>query len=385
MIVIYKTFKYRIYPSKEQIKRLCEWMSVSRFLWNLALEQRLAGWKRLVGEKIFPSSFSQGVELTELRKDYDWIRDVPRHILVSILDNLDKSWKRFFSGISEVPRWKNKSSSHCCLKEFDSIAFALRDKGLKFPKLGLIPIRLHRPLEGRPKSCTIKKDGNQWFACVQCEIEIPEPIKRTEPVVGLDRGITHFLATSDGRLVDNPKHLEKSLARLARAQRRFSRRRKGSKRREKAKLRVAKIHQKIRRQREHTLHVESHRLAKSHGVVVIEDLNVAGMIRSKLSRHIADVGWSKFATFLKYKLEWSGGELVKVPAQYSSQTCFACKAVDKASRRGNSFECTSCGNKDHADLNAAKVIKSRANRSALIVEGNSMESLRSDKLRLHDV
>jgi len=144
---------------------------------------------------------------------------------------------------------------------------------------------------------------------------------------------------------------------------------KGSKNREKAKVRVMRLQRKTRRQREHFLHVESARLAKSHGTVVIEKLNVAGMIRSRLARSIADAGWSMFADMLRYKLAWSGGQLVEVPAHYSSQTCFACGVVDAKSRHGERFCCTACGNTDHADLNAAKVLKNRANRSVLPGEG----------------
>jgi putative transposase len=125
----------------------------------------------------------------------------------------------------------------------------------------------------------------------------------------------------------------------------------------------------VRRQREHVLHVESSRLAKSHGVVVIEKLNVEGMIQGHLSRSIADAGWSRFAEMLRYKLAWSGGTLVEVPAAYSSQTCSACGHVDAASRHGERFFCTGCGYADHADLNAAKVLKTRANRSGLPVDG----------------
>jgi putative transposase len=217
-----------------------------------------------------------------------------------------------------------------------------------------------------------------------CEINIVEPEKRTEPVIALDRGITNLLADSDGKLVPNPKHLEKTLARLARAQRVASRRKKGSKNRKKANARVARIHRKVRRQREHLLHQLSHDYSKSHGTVVIEKLNVSGMIKNPhLARHITGASWSKLAEMLRYKLLWSGGQLVEVPAAYSSQTCFACEHINADSRHGERFCCTSCGYLDHSDLNAAKVLKTRANRSCLPVEGRVLETpLRSRKLKM---
>jgi putative transposase len=188
-----------------------------------------------------------------------------------------------------------------------------------------------------------------------------------------------MLADSEGKLTENPKFYERAMKRLAHAQRIVSRRKKGSKNREKAKLLVMRLQRKTRRQREHFLHVESSRLAKNNGVVVIEKLNVAGMIRGRLSRSIADAGWSMFAQMLRYKLEWSGGSLVEVPAAYSSQTCSACGCVDTLSRRGERFCCTGCDYVDHADLNAAKVLKTRANRPGKPAEGTPPESTRRSR------
>jgi putative transposase len=247
---------------------------------------------------------------------------------------------------------------------------------LKFPKIGTLRVVAHRKLEGVPRVCTLRRDGDQWFACITCELNVPEPAPRTEPIIGIDRGITFTLADSDGRLTSNPKHFERTLTRLAKAQRVVARRKKGSKNREKAKLRVMRLHRKVRRQREHFLHVESTRLAKSHGVVVIEKLNVAGMKRSNLGRSIAGAGWSRFASMLSYKLRWSGGTLVEVPAAYSSQTCSACGCIDAASRCGERFRCATCHHEDHADLNAAKVIKTRASRSGLPAEVAGLGAVR---------
>lgn len=230
-----------------------------------------------------------------------------------------------------------------------------------FPKLGEVRAVLHRPTQGVPKRCTISREVDQWFVSIQCEQEIPEPEVRTGPVVAIDRGVTNLLADSDGVLVPNPKHLDATLKRLARAQRVVSRRKKGSRRRERAKLRVATLHRKVRRQRRHVLHVLSARYAKSHGVVVLEKLNVAGMVRGGLGRQINGAGWSSFSQMLRYKLEATGGTLVEVPAHYSSQTCTVCGVVEAASRSGEVFSCVTCGHRAHADLHAAQVLLSRRN------------------------
>ena len=189
---------------------------------------------------------------------------------------------------------------------------------------------------------------------------MPHPEIRTGPVVAIDRGITHLLADSDGELVANPQRLEQSLKKLRRAQRVVARRKKGSRRRERAKIRVAKIHRKIRRQRTHVLHELSSRYAKSHGVVVLENLNIAGMVkgtrppyRGRRMGHLLHDA--------PLQAGGHGGQLVEVPAHYSSQTCPACDVVDAASRDGERFCCVACGHTAHADLNAAIVLLSRRN------------------------
>jgi putative transposase len=375
----FKAFRFRVYPTPAQAARLEAWERSLRWLWNLALEQRKAGLSRPLGERVLPTYYDQNRELTELRAVAPWLAEVPRNVCCQLLVELDKAWQRCFKRIARAPRWKRRGRDSLGLCEPHPKIWRLDEAGVRFPKLGTLRTVQHRPIEGKPKTCTLKRDGDQWFAILLCELDVPEPTRRTAPVVAIDRGITHLLADSDGRLVDNPRHLARSLARLARAQRTLARRQKGSYRRTKAVRRVMRLHRKVRRQRDHRLHELSAAYAKSHGVVVIEQLNVAGLVRSTLARQIADAGWSRFAELLRYKLAWSGGTLLEVPAAYSSQTCSACGHVDAASRSGVRFACTACGHTNHADTNAALVLKSRANRSALPVEASASASLRSGK------
>lgn len=372
-----KSFRYRVYPTVAQEARLIVWEDALRFLWNLANEHRLLGLS--MAKKHYPTAFDQMRGLTGLRAELSWLADVPRNVCAQLLVELDKAWQRCFKRLSGAPRWKCKGRDFPSLIEPHPKYWRLNGSILRFPKLGALHVVVHRPLEGKPKTCTLKRDGDQWFVSILCEIETEAPLARTAPIVAVDRGVTFTLADSDGRLTANPKFYERSVGRIARAQRVVARRKKGSRNREKAKLRVMRLHRKVRRQREHFLHVESSRLAKSHGVVVIEKLNVAGMLRGRLSRSIANAGWTRFAGMLRYKLTWSGGRLVEVPAAYSSQTCSACEHVDALSRCGGRFWCTSCGYVDHADLNAAKVLKTRANRSGLPVEGTVLETARRSR------
>ena len=364
----HKGFKFRIYPSERQQKRLLAWESALRFLWNLALEQRKLGLARPL--RLYPDAFDQINELKALRAELRFLADLPRNVCAQLLVELDKAWQRCFKRLARAPRWKRKGRDPLGLTEPHSKVWRLVESTLRFPKLGNVRAVVHRPLDGKPKSCTIRRDGDQWFVSIVCELEIPDLAARIEPVVALDRGITHVIADSDGTLVENPKPLEAALKRLAKAQRVVSRRKKGSNNRRKAVSRVTRLHRKIRRQRDHVLHTLSAAYAKSHGTVVVERLQTANMLRNRpLARRIADAGWTRLVELLRYKLASSGGRLVEVPAAYSSQTCSACGVVDADSRHRERFCCTHCGYVDHADLNAAKVLKSRANRSALPVEG----------------
>lgn len=382
-MLVRKAFRYRVYPTSDQEARLVAWESSLKWLWNLANEQRLMGMSRQGSERRYYTVFDQINQLSELRDAAPWIADVPRNVCAQLLVELDKAWQRCFKKLARAPRWKRKDKDFLSLTEPHPKVWRLEGSAIRFPKLGTLRTVMHRPIEGKVKTCTLRREGDQWFASILCEIDAVDPVERGAPVVAIDRGITHLLADSDGNFTENPRCYARAMKRLARAQRTVSRRKKGSKNRKKANHRVMCLHRKVRRQREHYLHVESARLAKSHGVVVIEKLNVKGMLRGNLARSIADAGWSRFASMLRYKLEWSGGTLVEVPAAYSSQTCNACGCIDANSRIEERFSCTGCGHIDHADLNAAKILKKRfetpGNPWCLPVEASALAGHRNRK------
>lgn len=377
-----KGYRFRVYPTPVQEARLRTWESALRFLWNIANEQRRAGYGRSKDERRYPTAFDQINELTDLRADLPWLADVPRNVCAQALVELDKAWQRCFKKLARAPRWKRKGDG-IGLCEPHPKTWRLDESGLRFPKLGPMRIVQHRPWVGTPKTCTLRRDGDQWFASIVCESEIALPEHRTEPRVALDRGVVNLVADSDGRLVENPRFYEQATRRLAHASRVVSRRKKGSQNREKAKARVARLHRKVRRQREHVLHYLSSTYAKSHGTVAVEKLQTKNMVRvgGGLARSIGAAGWGRLIEMLRYKLAWAGGNLVEVSAAYSSQECFACEHVSAKSRKTQAeFVCVACGVREHADLNAARVLLRRANRSVLPVEGLLLEgSLRSRK------
>jgi putative transposase len=196
------------------------------------------------------------------------------------------------------------------------------------------------------------------------------PKADTSSCIGIDRGITAITADSEGTLVAGPRYLKKKEKLLARAQRKLSRKQKGSSRSRKLAKRISNIHRKVRSQRHDFLHRLSTTYAKSHGSVVIEKLETRNLVRGSCSKGISDSGWGKFAKLLSYKLTWREGQLIKVDAKGTSQTCSQCKHRDSKFRNGILFHCTGCGFIEHADINAAVVIKSRRGPSALPVEGH---------------
>lgn len=375
-MLTHKAFRYRIYPTAEQESRLLAWTDALRWLWNLAQEQRLHALARVRHQRRYLTAFDQINELKALRAEAPWLADVPRNVCAQLLLELDKAWQRCFKRLADQPRWKRKGRDAVTLCEPHRKLFRLEGSELVFPKLGRLRAVVHRPIEGRQKTCSITRDGDQWFASISCEVEIGDPERPAGPPVALDLGVANLIADDGGRIVPNPRWLERKRKALARAQRVVSRRKKGSKNREKAKRRVARLHRKVRRQRDHVLHCEAKHYAKNHGTVIVEKLQIANMTRSAkgtratpgkkvkqkagLNRAILDGGWHRFVSFLRYKSEWNGSVLVEVPAAYSSQTCSACSAVDPRSRRSQSqFVCTACGHRAQADVNAAKVLLSR--------------------------
>jgi putative transposase len=279
---------------------------------------------------------------------------------------LDYAWQRWFKRISGSPKFKTKHSSKISITETDPGVLSIKGTRLKFPKIGTVRIVLHRPLEGKIKSCTIKKEVDRWTVYVLCEVEIDTnvSIPTGNKDIGIDRGVINILADSNDHLVKNPCFFKRLSRKLAKAQRQVDCKVKGSSNREKAKLRVSKIHRKISNQRKHFMHQLSTRYVNNHDTIVIEKLNVQGMVKSNCASRIQDSGWSILAEMLKYKSTWQSKKLIEVNAHYSSQTCNYCNHVDKDSRKGEKFLCTKCGHCEHADTNAAKVILSRMNNPA---------------------
>lgn len=379
-MILHRGYKFRLYPTPEQAARLRAWEGALRFLWNVALRQRLNDVARCKVDRCYPNAVTQSREVTVLRAELPWLADVPRHACTHVVNALDAAWERCYAGLAERPTFKRKGCDTVGITEFDGAQFRVagdcRNGAVKFPRIGTIRAAVHRTLVGIPKRATIRRDGDQWFVSVLVQREVPDPAPSMLPPVGVDRGVAALVATSDGEIVQHHRAGAKMQAKIAKAQRDLTRKAKGSKNRAKARAKVARLQRKARRQREHVLHAVSLNLAKNHGTVVMEKLDVEAMTASAkgtveepgvnvaakagLNRAILDAGWGRLATFTRYKLAERGGRFVEVSPHHTSQTCAECGVVDAGSRASQSeFRCTACGHADNADVNAARVILAR--------------------------
>jgi putative transposase len=384
-MVIRKAHVYRLYPTPEQATVLGQWVGAVRFTYNLALEQR-RDWYRPGRQFNFAS---QCREVTALRAEVDWLRAVPVHPLQQAIKDLDRAYQNWWAGRAKAPtprkRGLNDAMRFPAPKAFDFRRISRHVGEVKLPKLGWVQLRWDRAISGEVKNITVSRRAGIWQVAAQYEREVAEPEPCVLPAVGVDRGVAVFAALSDGTMVQPANHGKKALKALARAQRKLARKKKGSNNRRKQVRRIARLHMRISNARKDFLHKASTTVAKNHGAVVLEKLEVRNMVRSAagtvetpgknvraksgLNRSILDQGWGMFRTFLSYKLAERGGRLIEVPPHNTSRTCSACGAMDGASRNGQRFCCVSCGHEAHADTNAAIEILRRWGSPSLPVEG----------------
>jgi putative transposase len=238
--------------------------------------------------------------------------------------------------------------------------------------VGHVKVNRHRPVAGRVKTVSVKREGRRWYVILTAEQAAPQPLPATGSVVGIDMGIANFLADSNGRFVPNPRHGAKAAAKLEAAQQALSRCKRRSIRRRKAAARVADLHRKVRRQRLDHAHKAALDIVREHDVIAHEDLKIRNMCKvpaprpdpdkpgsflpngaaskAGLNRAIADAGWGVFLTILAAKAESAGREVIAVDPRNTSRRCPACGHTVKENRpTQETFHCVSCGHNAHAD------------------------------------
>ena len=279
-----------------------------------------------------------------------------------VLKKLDKAFQSFYRRIREgdtkpgFPRFKVENRYHSLVYPQLNAKMLPSVGTINLPKIGIIPIKLSRPLEGTPKTCTVIHKNGKFYVCYSSEVEA-KILPPTGKQVGIDMGVTSLATTSDGDIFEAPKTYRKAEKRLKRAQREVSRRKKGSSRRQKAVRKLAKVHEKVANQRRDISHKTARKLVNQYDLIAHEDLQANNMLKNRhLSKSIQDAGWNLFFGILTSKAEDAGRLVVKVPPAYTSQICSACGEIVKKTLAERIHKCPECGLILDRDINAARNI-----------------------------
>jgi len=354
-----KAYKYRIYPNKEQEIQLSKHFGACRFIYNLALETKMAAYS---SAKVNLNRYDLQVQMKELKQECEWLNKINAQSLQTELMHLDAAYLKFFKGASKFPNFKNKydkQSFQCPQRVY------IKNGKLSIPKFREgIKIVQTRLFEGETRTATVSKTTtNKYFVSilVQDNKAIPEKMPITEQTtIGIDVGIKTFATLSDGKEYDNPKYLKKALKRLKMLQKRVSKKVKGSNNRKKANLKVALAHEKVANQRKDFLHKFSDSITKNFDTICVENLNIAGMVKNhNIAQAINDVGWSAGLSMLKYKAEWRGKTYHEIGRfEPSSKLHNKCGYINKElTLSDRQWLCPKCGELVDRDINAAENIR----------------------------
>lgn len=361
-----RAVKVRLYPNNQQAEKLSQVMGSARWFWNYALNLCNETYKA-TGKGLGRTAINK--ELPKLKKaeETSWLGDCYSQVLQSVTLNLTKAFKNFFEKRAKYPRFKSFHGKQSCQYPQN---VKIVDGCLKIPQLGLVKASIHRIFEGEIKTVTVSKTPTgKYFASILFDTsqELPE-VSITGKVCGIDLGIKDFAIVNNGEKTSkyaNPKHLKKHEKNLARKQQKLARKQKGSKNREKSRKLVAKIYERTSNTRHDFLHKLSRKIVNSNQVVVVEKLNIKGMVRNhKLAKAISDVGWGTFINFLDYKLKQKGGLLVEIDRWFpSSKTCSHCLyQMSEMPLDVREWTCPSCGTHHDRDENASKNIRAEGIR-----------------------
>jgi putative transposase len=353
---ILKAFKFRLYPTPTQEQLLNKTFGCVRMVWN----QRVETFNNWIPNQVSVHDKT----IKELKTEFNFLAEVPYNALEQKLQDWRSTKSQYFNKKRKIklgrPQFKNRKGRQSF--RLSTNGFSIKDNNVfaaKFGKLKLVGHEIDQlPLE-TCKQITISKDStNKFFASILVQINV-EPKPLTGKMVGIDLGLKELFILSDGIKIDNPKYFRENQAKLKKTQQHLSRKTKGSSRRNKQRIKVAKVHEKIKNQRKHLLHTVSTKLITDFDVICVENLNVKGMVKNhKLAKAISDASWSSFITMLDYKCNWYGKTLVKIDRFYpSSKTCSCCGyKVDKLGLEIRDWICPSCNMEHDRDINAAKNI-----------------------------
>ena len=351
-------FKYRFYPTEDQARVLARTFGCVRYVYNFGLALRRDAYDER-GERLRYKNTSAALTTLKKGEETAWLKQVSSVPLQQALRHLDKAFIGFFEKRASYPRFKRKYARQSATYTRSAFSYSVEDEMpvLSLAKMsGPLNVRWSRFPPSDPTTVTVSRDGaGRYFISLLCEVE-PEPLPPTDKAVGIDLGLTDLVVTSDGEKTGNPKFLERDLRKLRRAQRRLSRRKKGSNRYGKQRRRVARIHARIRDKRQDHLHKLTTRLIRENQTVCLESLNVCGMMKNgRLARHISGAAWSELVRQLAYKAELYGREIVRIDQWFpSSKRCSNCgERTAELPLSIRAWTCERCEAVHDRDVNAA--------------------------------
>ena len=333
--------KIRLRPNREQEDYFLRACGISRFTWNWALETWKKGYER--GEK--PNALELKKRFNAIKAEsYPWTYEVTKYASQQPFIHLQSAFQRFFRKQSQYPRFKRKGVHDGFYIGGDQVQ--VKGKRIRIPKLGWVRMRETLRFSGKVHSATVSRVADHWYVSLSVELsETPKPCESQEGI-GVDLGINRLATLSNGEMFEGPKPLKKQLEKLRRLSRRLSRKRKGSKNRDKARIKLARLHLRIRNIRQDALHKLTSYLTQNFDEIAIEDLNVAGMMRNHhLARAILDMGFYEFRRQLVYKSMLRRCHVVAVDRWFpSSKMCTRCNAIkDDLPLGERMFRCEACG------------------------------------------
>ncbi len=386
--MLHKAVQVRLYPSEQQQTQLAQAMGCARWWWNYALNKSIEAYKE-TGKGLGRSALNALLPALKKAEDTCWLADCYSQVLQATTLNLTTAYKNFFDGRAKFPRFKSKHGKQ-------SIQYPqnvkIVDSNVKLPgNIGVVKAKIHRPIEGKIKTVTVSKTpSGKYFASILTEVEGENHKALEGKIYGVDLGLKHFAVVTDGEKVskyDNPKHIAKHEKNLKRKQQKLARRQKGSCSRNKYRKVVAKVYERVRNSRQDFLHKLSYKLVSDSQAVIVENLNVKGMVtledsltlryrNHNLAKAISDAGWGMFTNFLAYKLERKGGKLVEIDRWFpSSKLCSNCfYSVGEMPLDVREWTCPHCGTHHDRDGNAAINIRAEGIRM-LKADGSAVSAV----------
>ncbi len=371
-----KAYKFRLSPNKQQEAKLFWTLNRCQELYNAALSERKDAY-RMAGKSI--TYYEQKRDLPEIKEIRPEYNDIHSQVLQDVLLRLKRAFDRFFERVKNgekpgYPRFQGRNRYNSFT--YPQSGFSLEEKHITLSKIGTLRVKVHRKVEGTIKTCTVKHEAGQWYVILCCEVKGSEPLPISYEDVGIDLGITHFAALSNGEFIESPRHYRKAEKKLRKLQEALSRKKRGSHRRKRAVRALAKAHRKVRNQRRDFAHKASSKLVKRYQVLVLEDLQTKNLIKRPkpkqdeatgqylpngaaakggLNKSISDAGWGMFTDMLHVKAGWAGRTIIGVDPKYTSQICPGCGNVRSKTLQERWHSCE-CGCELDRDTASAKVI-----------------------------